>query len=53
MHPRLQALRVWRISGFDSYVIFYRVVEETVFIERVWHGSRDIDRLLEELEEEA
>jgi toxin ParE1/3/4 len=47
-HPRLQELRVWRIGGFENYLIFYRSSEGTLCIERVLYGTRDIDHLLEE-----
>ena len=47
-HPRLQELRIWRVRGFENYLIFYRISEETLFIERVLYGTRDIDHLLEE-----
>jgi toxin ParE1/3/4 len=47
-HPRLQELRIWRVSGFENYLIFYRTSEDTLFIERVLYGTRDIDHLLEE-----
>lgn len=46
-HPRLQGLRIWRIRGFTRYLIFYRATEETVFIERVLYGGRDIARILD------
>ncbi len=46
-HPRLQDIRLWRVRGFENYLIFYRAEEQTVFIERVLYGGRDIERLLE------
>ncbi len=45
-HPRLQHLHVWRVRVFDRYLIFYHATEQTLFIERVLHGARDIGRLL-------
>jgi len=45
--PRLQHLHVWRVRRFDRYLIFYHATEQTLFIERVLHGARDIERLLE------
>jgi toxin ParE1/3/4 len=45
-HPRLQDLRVWRIRGFDQYLLFYRATEETLFIVRVLYGTRDIEGIL-------
>ena len=46
-HPRLAALRVWRIEGFENHIVFYRPVDDGIDIVRVLHGSRDIDRALE------
>ncbi len=36
-------IRVWSISGFGNYLIFYRCQEDTIDIVRVLHGSRDIE----------
>jgi toxin ParE1/3/4 len=44
--PELEGVRMWRIAGFDSYLIFYRPTERGVEIIRVIHGSRDIEDLL-------
>jgi len=46
-HPRLQDLHVWHVRGFDRYLIFYRFSEDTLFIERILYGTRDIERILE------
>jgi toxin ParE1/3/4 len=43
--PELDGVRMWRIAGFDSYLIFYRPTETDVEIIRVIHGSRDIEHL--------
>ncbi len=48
IHPRLQGLRIWRIRHFTKYLIFYHVTKDTVFVERVLYGGRDLDRILEE-----
>ena len=32
---------MWRITGFDNYLIFYRPVEGGVEIIRVLHAKRD------------
>jgi len=34
------------VCGFDRYLIFYHATEQTLFIERVLHGARDIGRIL-------
>ena len=45
-HPRLQHLHVWHVRRFNRYLIFYHATEQTLFIERVLHGARDIERIL-------
>jgi toxin ParE1/3/4 len=45
-HPQLQQLRVWRVKGFEKYLIFYRAGRASIFIERVLYGGREIERLL-------
>ena len=41
-----QDWRFARVSGFKSYVVYYRVDYEVVSIVRVAHGSRDTESLL-------
>jgi toxin ParE1/3/4 len=43
--PELEGVRMWRITGFDDYLIFYRPAESGVEIIRVLHGKRDIESL--------
>ncbi len=45
--PTLADVRMWRIGGFDNYLIFYRPAESGVEIIRVLHAKRDIDALFE------
>ncbi len=40
-------MRIWRVRGLENYLIFYRTDEQTVFVERVLYGGRNIERLLE------
>ena len=40
--PAAQSMRVWRVEGFERYLILYRSVEHHIDIVRVLHGSRDI-----------
>ena len=35
-----------RIVPFRRYIIVYRVADSRVTVERIWHGSRDIPKLL-------
>ena len=43
--PELEGVRMWRITGFDSYLLFYRPAESGVEIIRVIHAKRDIEGL--------
>ena len=43
--PELEGVRMWRIAGFDRYLIFCRPAESGVEIIRVIHGKRDIEDL--------
>jgi plasmid stabilization system protein ParE len=41
-------LRFWVISRFHNYLIYYEPGPETVSIERVLDGRRDVRRIIEE-----
>lgn len=43
--PALAEVRMWRIAGFDNYLIFYRPAVDGIEIIRVLHAKRDIDAL--------
>ena len=43
--PALQNLRRTTISGFPKHLLFYRFDDEEVFVLRVVHGARDLERL--------
>lgn len=44
---KLENLRCFRVTHpFDSYLIFYRCVEDEVFVDRVLHGARDLPKVL-------
>ena len=45
-HPRLESLRVFRISGFEKMLVLYLPLESGVEIVRVIHGSRNLLALL-------
>jgi toxin ParE1/3/4 len=46
--PELQGIRSWRVKGFENYLIFYRVTEQALIVQRVLHGARDIEKALGE-----
>jgi toxin ParE1/3/4 len=43
--PIVQGMRVWRVEGFERYLIFYRSVAAGVEVVRVLHAARDIPTL--------
>ena len=47
-HPELEEMRVWRVSGFSNYLIFYRRKGDNLEILRVLHGARDYAALFNE-----
>jgi toxin ParE1/3/4 len=49
-NPRLTGLRMWPISGFEKYLVFYRPTDRGIDVIRVLHGARDLKRLFEEEE---
>ena len=42
----LEGLRVCQIKGFKRYLLFYRVRDNSIFIERVLHSARNLEELL-------
>ncbi len=46
-NPKLSDIRQWQVSGFENYLIFYRVFPGGIEIMRVLHGARNIDHILE------
>ena len=45
-HPDLNGVRLFRLTGFEKILIFYRPFESGVEILRALHGSQDLQRLL-------
>ncbi len=45
--PRLRGLRLWVVTEFPNYLMFYREREGRVEIARVLHGARDLKSLLD------
>lgn len=50
-HKRLQGVRIWRVKGFENWLIFYRPINDGIDVLHVFHGARDIATLLEQLEQ--
>lgn len=45
-YPGLEALRVFRLNGFENVLVLYRLASEGIDILRVVHGSRNLRSLL-------
>lgn len=43
--PRLRGLRLWVITEFPNYLMFYRQREGQIEIVRVLHGARDLSSI--------
>jgi toxin ParE1/3/4 len=50
-HPNLIDVRQQAIKGFKRYLIFYRLIDSEVEILRVIHGARDIEDILDNVDE--
>ena len=46
-NPALLGLRRWPINGFEKYLIFYLVFEDTIDLVRILHSARDLTHILE------
>ena len=44
--PELRGVRRTTILGFPKHLLFYRLDEGEIFILRIVHGARDLERLL-------
>ncbi|MCB9770776.1 MAG: type II toxin-antitoxin system RelE/ParE family toxin [Candidatus Omnitrophica bacterium] len=47
--PRRKNFRVWHVSGFPKYMIFYRFEGDRIEVDRIIHASRDLPSILEDL----
>jgi len=45
---RSELIEDLRLCVYEKYLIFFRVLEKEIRIERILHGARDIKRLFEE-----
>jgi toxin ParE1/3/4 len=41
-NPILAGMRMWRLKGFEEYLIFYRPIQGGIEVMRVVNGSRDL-----------
>ena len=47
-NTQLLGTRSFRISGFETYLIFYRTIEKGIQVLHVYHGARDLESLFGE-----
>jgi len=47
-NPLTKGMRVWQVSGFSNYLLFYRVQNDALQILRVIHGARDYAAIFNE-----
>jgi plasmid stabilization system protein ParE len=43
--PEFLGVRMWRVRGFESYLIFYMPHNDGIAVERVIHASQDYQRV--------
>jgi toxin ParE1/3/4 len=41
-NPIFAGMRMWRLKGFEEYLIFYRPIQSGIEVMRVVNGSRDL-----------
>jgi toxin ParE1/3/4 len=41
----VRGCRLWRVRGFENWLILYRETAEEIEVLRVFHGARDFDAL--------
>lgn len=44
-NKKLRAVRMWHVKGYENYLIFYTVRDDTIEVIRVLNRSRDIEEL--------
>ena|SRR5438067_11409470 len=46
--PELSGVRMWRVKGFEKYLIFYCPIESGIRIVHVLHSATDYNRAFED-----
>ena len=46
-NPQLRNLRVWPVTGFEVFGLYYVVEADTISVIRILHGKRNVRRILE------
>lgn len=47
-HTRLAGIRLWSVTGFRNYLLFYRVMGDELQVLRVLHAAQDYTRFFRE-----
>jgi plasmid stabilization system protein ParE len=47
-HTELKDVRLWRLEGFENYLVVYRATNEAIRIIRVLHSAQDWMSILEQ-----
>ena len=43
---QFQDIRMWPVSGYENYLIFYSLRQDVVEVIRLLHSARDLEELL-------
>ncbi len=46
-HPNLRNVGMWRVKGYEKYLIFYQAARTTLRLLHLVHGARDYKTLFE------
>jgi len=49
-YPGLDGMRVVTVAPYRNYLIFFRLVEDTVELYRVVHGARELEPIVEQIQ---
>jgi len=47
-NPLFDGIRVWSVTGFKNYLIFYRLLTDEIEVVRILHGARDLESIFGE-----
>ena len=47
-NPDLVGLRMSPVTGFENYLIFYLIAEDSIRVIRVLHGAQDVERIFQQ-----
>lgn len=46
-NPKLKGIRSWPVTGFNNYLVFYRITSHGIEVLHVYHGARNLEALFE------